>query len=255
MTNNPFDLPPPVGPPITSSEEAEPIGPLRGSRLLAIATVCLFGLTTLSRAITTIASHRRADRWEDAVAGRVTVQAARESNETFSSASRLSLVLLLATAVTLAAWARVIAINARTRRTRTHPTWATLCWFIPLFGVYFGIKELQRARVGVGSTPDRLRRWLISMYVQTVFVTWALWLDFTGGVRVYSTSTALDRLHEVTTESLVLFIVMAVTAVLGGIAVLHTDRVISGRARQGKILSTRVVATTTWPAPTATEGA
>ena len=46
--------------------------------------------------------------------------------------------------------ARLIATNARTRRTRTHPTWATLCWFIPLFGVYFGIKELQRAMVGVG---------------------------------------------------------------------------------------------------------
>jgi len=255
MMNSPFDLPPPQHPPIAPSEESEPIGPLRSSNVLAGATVVLMGLTTLSRVLTTIAANQRAHRWEDAVAGRAALQVATDANDAYDSAARLSTVLLVTTAITLAAWSRRIALNARARDVRTHPTWAMLAWFIPLFGVYYGIGELRRATVGIGSSAHRLRRWLYSMYVQTVFIMWALWLDLTGSVRVHDAASALDRLSQVTTESLVLCVVMAITAVLGGIAILHTDRVMSGRSRQGKILSMRVVSTNTWAAPIAPDGA
>jgi len=228
---------------------------MRNTSFLAVATVVFFGLTTLSRVLTTVAANQRANRWEDAVAGRVALQVALDANDAYHLVARLSSVLIVASAVALATWSRRIALNARDRDTPTRPTWAMVAWFIPLLGIAYGIRELQRATAGVGSSPHRLRLWLYSMYIQTIFIVWALWLDLTGSVRVHDTASALGRLSQVTLQSLILCIVMAITAVLGAIAVLHTDQVVSRGPRQGKILSMRVVAAGTWPAPPTPEGA
>ena len=257
MTNNPFDLPPlhgpPIGPPPVA--ESEPIGPMRNTSKLAAATVAAFALVLGVRLCTTYLQYQRTFRWEDVVARRIDVQVAKDADQLYIASSRIGWIMLVLAAGVLAAWARAIILNARTRGVvGLRSAMATMVWFVPLFGISRGIRELSRAMVGVGSSSAKLRRWLYALGVHTIAVLFAAAISVGSGP-VTNDASALRRLDELSFLSAALLVTCTAAGVLGAIAILHADRVMSGRTRQGKILSMRVVAAGTWPAPPAPEGA
>ena len=172
----------------------------------------------------------RVRKWEEVLARFSTVADAQAADDRFVAAGRLGVIVVILGAIALAVWSGLISLNARSRGVLgIRPRWATLSWFIPLFGIYHGIHELARSVRGVDYSSGRLFTWLFAMYVQTVF-TVITYLTFSvSAANAYNTSSALDALQRERWILIVRALVMGTTAVLASRAIRHADRAVTGR--------------------------
>lgn len=212
---------------------------MRRSALLAWTTIGLFWTATLIDVAFAVTSYRRTTRWESVIERGGDAQAAIDADQLYIAVWKLSWVLLIACAASLGAWSRLIALNARTRRVEnTRPWWAALAWFIPVFGIHYGLGELRRAVSGVGASERRLNAWNYSLYARWVFAA--------GGFGIASSAWKLDlptmtRLHREVFILCVLAALSIAAAAFSTRAIIVTDRSVSRRRQIGKVLSIRPV--------------
>ena len=108
------------------------------------------------------------------------------------------------------------------------PRTARWTWFIPLFGIPLGIKELQKAISGTDYSPHRLRRWLVAIYVMTVVSVFFL---LSSLVVPTTTSDALASLDRQSLFATLTFLGYAIATAIAANAILHTDKALTLRPR------------------------
>jgi hypothetical protein len=132
--------PPPPTPTWTSGYQpyptAQPRGPWRSTKALATAVTALFSLTTLSRfLLVRELDARRAAARDFIDNGHTRAQLARiaRGDSRVSSASLISLALLVASGVVIAIWSHHTVRNSQElgRGVTDSPGWAAGSWFVP----------------------------------------------------------------------------------------------------------------------------
>ena len=99
-------------------------------------------------------------------------------------------------------------------------------WFIPLFGLPLSIRELQKAVSGTNYSAHRLRRWLVSIYVMTVLVTFFYLSSLVVPTTAPEALASLDRQALFAT---LIFLGYAIATAIAANAILHADKALTLR--------------------------